>query len=79
MWIRDWNGYAANKHKNVRAVLCYNVKSAKLSRQHNNANILALGARVIDISTTQNIVNIFLNTKFEEGRHHKRINKINNW
>ena len=70
---------AANRHKHIRCALCYNDFTAKASRQHNNANILALGARVIDISTTQNIVNIFLNTKFEEGRHHKRINKINNW
>lgn len=69
----------ANRYKHIRCALCYNDFTAKASRQHNNANILALGARVIDISTTQNIVNIFLNTKFEEGIHHKRINKINNW
>jgi len=66
----------ANKHKNIRAALCYNIKSTKLSRQHNNANVMALGARLIKKKVALNCVKIFLKTKFEGGRHLKRIKKI---
>ena len=66
----------ANRYKNVRAVLCYNQKSAKLSRLHNNANIITLGSRLTKKSVALKCINIFLNTKFEGGRHTKRIKKI---
>ena len=67
---------AANKHKNIRAALCYNTKSTKLSRQHNNANVMAIGARLIKKNTALMCVNTFLKTKFDGGRHIKRIKKI---
>ena len=66
----------ANKHKNIRAALCYNVKSTKLSRLHNDANIITLGSRLISKKNAIKYLNIFLNTKFEGGRHKKRIKKI---
>ena len=66
----------ANRYKNVRAVLCYNQKSAKLSRLHNNANIITLGSRLTKKNVALKCINIFLNTKFEGGRHTKRIKKI---
>ena len=67
---------AANKHKNVRAAQCFNVKSTKLSRLHNDANIITLGSRLLTKKLAINCVNTFLNTKFEGGRHSKRIKKI---
>ena len=67
---------AANKHKNIRAALCYNVKSTKLSRLHNDANIITLGSRLISKKNAIKFINIFLRTKFEGGRHKKRIKKI---
>ena len=66
----------ANKIKTIRAAVCYNAKSTRLSRQHNNANILALGARLTNKSLSLKLVEIFLKTKFEGGRHLKRIKKI---
>ena len=66
----------ANRYKNVRAALCYNQKSAKLSRLHNNANVITLGSRLTKKSVALKCINIFLNTKFEGGRHTKRIKKI---
>ena len=66
----------ANKHKNIRAALCYNIKSAKLSREHNNANVMTLGARLIKTNTAIKCVSIFLKTKFDGGRHLKRVKKI---
>ena len=66
----------ANKHKNIRAALCYNVKSTKLSRLHNDANIITLGSRLISKKNAIKYLNIFLKTKFEGGRHKKRIEKI---
>ena len=66
----------ANKYKNVRAALCYNQKTAKLSRLHNNANIITLGSRLTKKSVALKCINIFLNTKFKGGRHAKRIKKI---
>ena len=65
-----------NKHKEIRAALCWDVELSKLSRLHNNANILSLPARFISINKTLQIIEAFLNTKFEGGRHLKRINKI---
>ena len=67
---------SANKIKNIRAAVCYNVKSTRLSREHNNANIIALGARLTNKKLSLKLVEIFLKTKFEGGRHIKRINKI---
>ena len=66
----------ANRHKNVRAAQCFNLKSTKLSRLHNDANIITLGARVLTKKNALIYVSAFLNTKFEGGRHSKRIKKI---
>ena len=66
----------ANKTKGIRAAVCYNPKSTRLSRQHNNANIIALGARLTKKSLSLKLVEIFLKTKFESGRHLKRVKKI---
>ena len=66
----------ANRHKNVRAALCYDVKSAKLSRQHNNANVIAIGARLTKKNVALKCIDIFIKTKFIGGRHLRRINKI---
>ena len=67
---------SANKFKNIRAAVCYNFKSTRLSRQHNNANIIALGARLTKKSLSLKLVELFLKTKFEGGRHLKRVKKI---
>ena len=67
---------AANRHKNIRAAQCFNLKSTKLSRLHNDANIITLGSRLLKKKNVMSLVNVFLNTKFEGGRHKKRINKI---
>ena len=66
----------ANKHKNVRAALCYNIKSTKLSRQHNNANVMTIGARLTKKSIALKCVNTFIKTDFEGGRHLRRVKKI---
>tara|TARA_B100001175_G_scaffold76989_1_gene64313 strand:- start:92 stop:514 length:423 start_codon:yes stop_codon:yes gene_type:complete len=66
----------ANKIKNVRAALCYSNKNTKLSRLHNNANIITLGERLISKNKAINLIKIFLGTKFEGGRHLRRIKKI---
>ena len=67
---------AANKHKNIRAAQCFNLKSTKLSRLHNDANIITLGSRLLTKKNALNCISVFLNTKFEGGRHLKRIKKI---
>ena len=67
---------AANKHKNIRAVQCFNLKSTKLSRLHNDANIITLGSRVITKKNALKFVSVFLNTKFDGGRHLRRVKKI---
>jgi len=67
---------AANRHKNIRAAQCFNLKSTKLSRLHNDANIITLGSRLLKKKNVMNLINVFLNTKFEGGRHTKRIRKI---
>ncbi len=66
----------ANKTKNIRAALCYSMKNTKLSRLHNNANIITLGERLIDKKKALSLVRLFLSTKFEGGRHLRRIKKI---
>ena len=67
---------SANKIKSIRAAVCYNLKSTRLSRQHNNANIIALGSRLTKKKLCLKLVDVFLNTKFVGGRHLKRIKKI---
>ncbi len=66
----------ANKHKNIRAAQCFNVKSTKLSRLHNDANIITLGSRLLSKKKACSLVNLFLNTNFEGGRHLSRIRRI---
>ena len=67
---------AANKHKGIRAALCSDVYSAKMTKQHNNANIICLGGRVTGRELAFMIVDTWLNTEFEGGRHEARIEKI---
>ena len=66
----------ANKHKNIRAAQCFNQKSTKLSRLHNDANIITLGSRLLSKKNVLSFIGVFLKTKFEGGRHSKRIKKI---
>jgi len=67
---------SANKIRGIRAAVCYNLKSTTLSRQHNNANIISIGSRLTKKKTAINLVLKFLQTKFEGGRHLRRIKKI---
>ena len=67
---------SANKFKKVRAAVCFNKASTCLSRQHNNANIIALGARLTKSTNALKLVSFFLSTKFEGGRHLRRVKKI---
>ena len=67
---------SANKIKEARAAVCYNASSTRLSRQHNNANIIALGSRLTKKKDINKLISIFLCTKFEGGRHLKRVKKI---
>jgi ribose 5-phosphate isomerase B len=67
---------SANKVKGIRAVVCTEPYSAKLSREHNDTNVLALGARVVGIELAKMIIDVWLNAKFEGGRHADRVNKI---
>ena len=67
----------ANKYNGVRAALCWNQELASLSRQHNNANVLSLPARFLTTEEAIEIVDVFLTTDFEGGRHERRVNKIN--
>ena len=66
----------ANHHHGVRAALCWNVELAELARRHNDANILALPGRFIDNETAWDMVQVFLNTPFDGGRHTQRVEKI---
>ena len=72
------NGIAitANKHQGIRAALCWNKEIAALARQHNDANIISIPARFTSISQAVDMVETFLNTEFEGGRHADRVNKI---
>ncbi len=65
-----------NKHQDIRGALCWNREIARLARSHNDANICSLPARFIDLDTAKEIVNVFLNTEFEGGRHQDRIKNI---
>lgn len=73
------NGVAitANKHQKIRAGLCWNNEVAKLVRQHNDANIICIPARFVTLDTAIDMINIFIQTNFEGGRHQKRVDKIN--
>lgn len=66
----------ANKHQNIRAALCWNNELVELARLHNDSNILSIPARFVSLQQAQGFVEIFLNTKFEGGRHANRVNKI---
>jgi len=66
----------ANKFPNVRAALCHNEEAARLARRHNDANVLALGARVVDAATAWKIVVAFLETPFDGGRHQTRLDYL---
>jgi ribose 5-phosphate isomerase B len=72
------NGVAitANKHQGIRAAICWNVELAALARQHNNANVICIPARFITLDVAKDIVNTFLSTDFEGGRHATRVNKM---
>tara|TARA_B100001059_G_scaffold114378_2_gene114604 strand:+ start:57785 stop:58216 length:432 start_codon:yes stop_codon:yes gene_type:complete len=72
------NGAAmtANKHQKIRAALCWSAEISKLSRQHNDANILSIPARFVNIEQAMEMVDMFVTTPFEGGRHQKRIDKI---
>lgn len=65
-----------NKYPKVRSALCWSTEICELARQHNNANVLAIPARFISEELALNIVNTFIETKFEGGRHERRVNKI---
>lgn len=67
---------AANKVKGIIAANCYSVDTARLSRQHNNSNILTLGGRITDFDTAKEIVKAWLETEFEGGRHQRRVQEI---
>jgi ribose 5-phosphate isomerase B len=67
---------AANKHKGIRAALVDSVTMARLSREHNNANILCMGGRTTGVLIAEEIIDVFINTKFEGGRHQNRIDLI---
>ena len=69
-------GMAANRHKNIRAALCYNIKSTKLSREHNNANVMTIGSRLTKRNVALKCVKTFVKTNFKGGRHLRRVNKI---
>ena len=67
---------AANRHKKIRAALCYTTKNTKLSRLHNNSNVITLGSRLTKKNSALKLIDVFFKTKFEGGRHNKRIKKI---
>ena len=67
---------AANKHKKIRAALAYSIRNTRLSRLHNNANIITLGSRLTKKDTAFKCISVFFNTNFEGGRHKKRVKKI---
>ena len=69
---------AANRHKGIRAVDAVTEEMAQLSREHNNANVLALGERLVDWDTAKKIIDRFFATEFEGGRHTDRVQKIDN-
>jgi ribose 5-phosphate isomerase B len=67
---------AANRHRGIRAALCHDLFTAEMARRHNDANVLCLGARVLSPETAEQLLDIFLATPFEGGRHERRVAKI---
>ncbi len=67
---------AANKHKGIRAALCHDCYTAKMARLHNDANILCFGARIVGLGVIESILDAWIQSEFEGGRHQRRINKI---
>ncbi|MCK9256730.1 MAG: ribose 5-phosphate isomerase B [Sulfurospirillaceae bacterium] len=67
---------SANKHKGIRAALCHDAYSAKMARAHNDANILAFGQRMVGLGVIESMIEAFVTTSFEGGRHLKRVEKI---
>ena len=67
---------AANRHRSIRAALCHDVTSARLARQHNDANVLALGGRLLGCEIAKDCLRTFLSTEFDGGRHARRIAKL---
>ena len=67
----------ANKHSDIRAAICWSKEMASLAREHNDANIISIPARFVSIEETKQIIEVFLNTSFEGGRHKRRTDKIN--
>jgi ribose 5-phosphate isomerase B len=67
---------AANRHRHVRAALCHDVTTARLARQHNDANVLAMGSRVLGALAARDCLEAFLDTPFEGGRHQRRVEKL---
>ncbi|MFA5144621.1 MAG: ribose 5-phosphate isomerase B [Candidatus Omnitrophota bacterium] len=70
------NSIVANRLPGVRAALCYNIKAARLSRQHNDSNVLVLGSAFVNSALARRIAGVWLNTKFQGGRHKARLNRI---
>ncbi|MFH1414429.1 MAG: ribose 5-phosphate isomerase B [Candidatus Omnitrophota bacterium] len=70
------NSIVANRLPRVRAALCYNLKAARLSREHNDSNVLVLGASFVKTELAKRMVRVWLNTKFQGGRHKRRLNQI---
>jgi len=70
---------AANKHKGIRAALCHDHYTASMARRHNNANILCFGARIVGKGEIESILEGWLNSEFEGGRHQRRVEKIDNF
>lgn len=72
------NGVAitANKHQGIRAAICWKDEIAALARQHNDANVICIPARFVDVNTALSMTELFMNTAFEGGRHENRVNKI---
>lgn len=68
---------AANKHKGIRAACCENTFSARMTRHHNDSNVLCLGARVLGIELVHDMIDLFVTTEFEGGRHQNRVNMLN--
>tara|TARA_B100000315_G_C14567961_1_gene583938 strand:- start:433 stop:885 length:453 start_codon:yes stop_codon:yes gene_type:complete len=69
---------AANRHAEIRAALVHDALGARMCREHNDANVIAFGGRMIGVETARDCLNTFLNTEFEGGRHERRVDKLSN-
>ena len=67
---------SCNKYKDIRCALCHNKYTAEMAKKHNNANVIAMGGRILNIETAIDIINTFINTQYEGGRHQRRLDKI---